>query len=84
MSAAVEGLLQRSSVKSNSNSGSLLHVKMFSAARLDCTPLGPDGERESRRGVFVNIKGRVTGESGRNVGLIRLFAEILVSFDDRL
>lgn len=35
MAAAVERLLQHSRVKSNRNSGNLLHVKMFSAAGLD-------------------------------------------------
>ncbi len=35
MAAVVEGLLQHSGVKSNRNSSNLLHVKMFSAARLD-------------------------------------------------
>lgn len=42
MAAAVEGPLQRSSAKSNSNSSNLLHVKMLSAARLDCTGLRRD------------------------------------------
>ena len=35
MVAVVEGLLQHSRVKSNRNRSNLLHVKMFSAARLD-------------------------------------------------
>lgn len=35
MAAVVEGLLQHSGVKSNRKSSNLLHVKMFSAARLD-------------------------------------------------
>lgn len=35
MTAVVEGLLQHSGVKSNRNNSILLHVKMFSAARLD-------------------------------------------------
>lgn len=37
MAAAVQGLLQRSRLKSNRNRSSLLHVKMFSAAWLDST-----------------------------------------------
>lgn len=73
------GTLRRSSAKSNSNSGNLLHVKMFSAARLDCTPPGSDRKRESRRCVFVNIKGGVSGESGGNLGPIPILANILMS-----
>lgn len=80
MAAAVEGPLQRSSAKSNSNSSNLLHVKMLSAARLDCTP--PGLRREARVPPLRVCQHQRTSdrEGGGNLGPSPLFADVLTSF----
>lgn len=80
MAAAVEGPLQRSSAKSNSNSSNLLHVKMLSAAGLDCTPLGL--RRDARGSPLRVCQHQRTSdrEGGGNLGPIPIFADVPTSF----